>query len=88
MFYSADEREAVLGRLLMDIVHGDLTDETIRMVELIDPDDLDLPMLYLVRYVHGMSRMPYMRRSINHSLLDELRVITLEQMENLFPPKE
>lgn len=88
MFYSADEREAVLGRLLMDIVHGDLTDETIRMVELIDPDDLDLPMLHLVRYGHGMSRMPYMRRSINRSLLDELRVITLEQMEILFPREE
>jgi hypothetical protein len=88
MFYSADEREAVLGRLLMDIVHGDLTDETIGMVDRIDLDDLALPMHHLVAYVQGMNIAPYMRASFNRDLLDELRIITLEQIEKLFPPGE
>lgn len=88
MFYSTDERDAVLGRLLMDIVHGDLTDETIAMVDRIDLDDLALPLHHLVFYVQGVSMAPFMRRSINRDLLDELRIITLEQMEKLFPPEE
>ena len=83
MSYTTDELEAVLGRLLMDIVHGDLTDETIRMVEQLDMDDLGLPMIHLVGYVQGMNKAAHMRTGINRALLDELRIITIEQMENL-----
>lgn len=88
MTYAADDQEAVLGRLLMDIVHGELTDDTIEMVDQLDPDDLYLPMLHLIRYVQGMNRDPKLRDSINRSLLDELRIITIEQTENLYPISE
>lgn len=88
MYYAADDQEAILGRLLMDIVHGQITDETIEMVDQLDPDDLYLPMLHLVRYVQGMNRGPKLRASINRSLLDELRIITIEQQEALYPSRE
>jgi hypothetical protein len=87
MSYAADDQEAILGRLLMDIVHGDLTDETIELVYQVEPDDLALPMVHLVRYVHGMTRSPNMRAHINCSLLEELQIITIEQSENLYPPE-
>jgi hypothetical protein len=86
MSYAADDQEAILGRLLMDIVHGDLTDETIGLVDQLDPDDLALPMIHLVRYVQGMNMSPRLRASINRDLLDELRIITIEQSEDLYPP--
>ena len=85
MFYAADDQEAILGRLLMDIVHGEITDETISLVDQLEPDDLALPMLQLVRYVQGMNRSRDMRASINQSLLDELKIVTIEQMEDLYP---
>jgi hypothetical protein len=88
MIYAADDLEAILGRLLMDIVHGDLTDETIELVDQLDPDDLALPMVHLVRYVQGMSRWPPLRTSLNRGLLDELRIITIEQQEELYPAPE
>ncbi|HET6595838.1 MAG TPA: hypothetical protein VFG81_09460 [Anaerolineales bacterium] len=88
MSYAASGQEAILGRLLMDIVHGDLTDDTIGLVDQLDPDDLALPILHLVRYVQGMSMAPHMRAHINRDLLDELRIITIEQSEDLFPSRE
>ncbi|MGB8984465.1 MAG: hypothetical protein WCC12_21545 [Anaerolineales bacterium] len=86
MSYAAYDQEAILGRLLMDIAHGDLTDETIELVVQIDPDDLALPMLHLVRYVQGMNRASHMRAHLNRNLLDELRIIAIEQSEDLYPP--
>jgi hypothetical protein len=88
MSYAADDQEAILGRLLMDIVHGEITDETVALVDQLDPDDLALPMLHLVRYVQGMNMAPHMRADINRDLLDELRIITIEQSEDLFPSRE
>jgi hypothetical protein len=88
MSYAADDQEAILGRLLMDIVHGDLTDETIGLVDQLDPDDLALPMLHLVRFVQGMNMSPHMRTHINRMLLDELRIIAIEQQEDLYPSRE
>ena len=72
----------------MDIVHGDLTDETIGLVDQLDPDDLALPMAHLVRYVQGMNMAQHMRASINRDPLDELRIITIEQQEELYPTPE
>ena|SRR5687768_14689605 len=88
MYYAAYDQEATLGRLLMDIVHGDLTDETIDLVDQLDLKDLALPMHHLVAYVQGMNMSPHMRTSINRSLLDELRIITIEQSEDLYPSPE
>jgi hypothetical protein len=86
MSYAAYDQEAILGRLLLDIVHGDLTNETLELVDQIDRDDLALPIPHLVRYVHGMNRAPHIRAHINRSLLDELRIIAIEQSEDLYPP--
>lgn len=86
MSYAAYNQEAILGRLLMDIVHGDLTNETIELVDQLGTADLALPMLHLVRYVQGMNMSPNMRGYINRGLLDELRIITIEQSEDLYPP--
>jgi len=85
MSYAADDREAILGRLLMDIVHGDLTNDTIWLVDELDLEDLALPMHHLAAYVQGMTMSPDMRAHINRDLLDELRIITIEQSENLYP---
>ncbi|NJC96554.1 MAG: hypothetical protein C3F07_11915 [Anaerolineales bacterium] len=86
MSYAAYGQEAILGRLLVDIVHGDLTNETIGLVNQLDPEDLVLPMLHLVRYVQGMNMSPHLRARINCDLLDELRIITMEQTADLYPP--
>jgi hypothetical protein len=85
MFYATGDQEAILGRLLMDIVHGEITDETICLVDQLDPDDLALPMIHLVGYVQGLNRSRDMRAYINRSLLDELKIITIEQSEDLNP---
>lgn len=68
MPYAADDQEAILGRLLMDIVHGEITNETIGLVDQVDPDNLALPMLHLVRYVQGMTMSPAVRAHINRNL--------------------
>jgi hypothetical protein len=88
MSCATDDQEAILGRLLMDIVHGDLTDETIGLVDQLDLADLALPMRHLVAYVQGLNMSPHLRASINRSLLDELRIITIEQSEDLYPSPE
>ena len=88
MSYAAYNQEAILGRLLMDIVHGDLTDDTIRLVDQLDRDDVGAPMGHIVGYVQGMNVAPHMRESINRDLLDELRIITIEQTEALWPMED
>jgi len=45
----------------MDIVHGDLTDETIELVYQLVPADLALPRVHLVRYIQGRNVSPDMR---------------------------
>jgi hypothetical protein len=88
MSHTADDQEVVLGRLLMDIVHGDLTNETIELVDQLDLEDLALPMHHLVAFVQGMNMSPQMRSQINSMLLTELKGITIEQQEDLFPSRE
>ena len=88
MSHTADDQEVILGRLLMDIVHGDLTDETIELVDQLDLADLALPMHHLVAFVQGMNRSPHLRAHINSMLLTELKGITIEQQEDLFPSRE
>lgn len=51
MTYTAYGQGAILGRLLMDIVHADLTDDTVRLVDQLDKDDVSMPMKHLVSYV-------------------------------------
>lgn len=42
-------------------------------------------MVHLVRFVQDMTLSPHLRASINRMLLDELRIITIEQQEELYP---
>ena len=44
MSYTAYEQKAILGRLLMDIVHDDLTDDTIGLVKQLDRDETGVPL--------------------------------------------
>lgn len=88
MSYATYGQEAILGRLLMDIVHGDLTDETIHLVDQLDQNELGAPLDHIVSYVHGMNVDPDMRESINRDLLDELRIIAIEQTKVLWLEEE
>ena len=89
MSYAADFQNAVLGRLLMDIVHGDLTDTTIDLVDQLDTKKVPMPMNHLVSFVQGMAMAPDRRPWFNRVLLDELRIITIDQQEDLYPlPKD
>jgi hypothetical protein len=86
MFYPASEQDAILGRLLLDILHGHVSDETVFLVDQIDRKEVPGYLNNLVGYVQGMNMASEVRESICRDLLDELRLTADEQLLKLWPP--
>jgi hypothetical protein len=68
---------------------GELSDETIAVVDTIQRQDVPEPLRDVVSYMHGMSTMPELRHSIINDLLIELaagcRQLAEERAQNVPP---
>jgi hypothetical protein len=71
----------IIGIALVEILNGELSDETIVAVDAIKRDDI--PLNHIVGYIQGMNIDPKFRRSIVRDLNDEIRIISEKQKEML-----
>jgi len=71
----------ILGAAIVEILGGELSDETIAAIDGLNRDDLPDPLNNLVGYIQAMSTMPELRQSIVTSLINEIRVAALERLE-------
>ena len=74
---------SVIGVALVEILNGELSDETIAAIDAIKRDDIPHPLNHIVGYIQGMNMDPNLRRSIVRDLNDEIRIIAEEQKEKL-----
>lgn len=70
---------SVIGVALVEILNGELSDETIAAIDAIKRDDIPLPLNHIVGYIQGMNTEPDMRYSIVTDLIDEIRIIAEEE---------
>ena len=79
----------IMGTLLMELLNGQLSDETIAAVDGISRSDVPAPLRDVVSYMHGMSTMPELRHSIVKDLLRELaagcKTLANQMAENVPP---
>ena len=79
----------ILGAALVELINGQLSDETIAAVDNIQRQDVPEPLRDVVSYMHGMSTMPELRHSIVKDLLRELAAgckMLADQMTENVPP--
>jgi hypothetical protein len=74
---------SIIGVALVEILNGELSDETIMAIGSIKYRDVPPPLNHLVGYIQGMNMDPNLRRSIVRDLNDEIRIIAEEQKEKL-----
>src|SRR5688572_12456906 len=61
--------ESVFSALLTELIRGELTDETIAAVDRINADDAPEPLKEVIRFMHGMTTVPYLRYSVTSMLI-------------------
>jgi hypothetical protein len=71
----------ILGAALIELLNGQLSDETIAAVDSIKREDVQGPLNNLVGMMHGMSTHPPLRESQISSLVDEIRIAAIEALE-------
>ncbi|HEX2993945.1 MAG TPA: hypothetical protein VHP14_03940 [Anaerolineales bacterium] len=71
----------ILGATLIELLNGELSDETIAAVDSIKREDIPEPLRNLVGWIHGMTTQPELRESNITSLIDEIRVASIEVLE-------
>lgn len=71
----------ILGATLIELLSGELSDETIAAVDSIKREDVPEPLNNLVGWMHGMSTQPELRESCITSLIDEIRIASIEVLE-------
>lgn len=64
--------QSILSTLLMELLSGQLSDETVAAVDTIERKDVPAPLSDVIGYMHGMSMQPFLRNSIISDLLIEL----------------
>lgn len=74
----------ILGATIMELLSGELSDETIAAVDSLKREDVPEPLNNLVGMIHGMSTMPELRQSIVGMLLDEVRIAAIEVLEEKY----
>lgn len=75
------EQKQILGAAIVELLNGELTDETIAAVDTINRDDVPEPLNTMVGYMHGMSTYEPLRESQITSLLMEIRGMAIEVLE-------
>src|SRR5688572_30108040 len=71
----------ILGATIMELLNGELSDETIAAVDPINREDVQGPLNNLVGYMHGMSTYAPLRESQITSLINEIRGAATEVLE-------
>src|SRR5574339_41868 len=71
----------ILGAALIELLNGQLSDETIAAVDSIKREDVPEPLNNLVGWMHGMTTQPELRESCITSLIDEIRIASIEALE-------
>jgi hypothetical protein len=62
----------VMSTLVMELLNGQLSDETVNAVDHIQRSEVPAPLGDVVAFIHGMSMQPHLRQSIIRHLLIEL----------------
>jgi hypothetical protein len=71
----------ILGATLIELLNGELSDETIAAVDSIRREDVPEPLKNLVGWMHGMTTQPELRESCITSLVDEIRIASIGVLE-------
>lgn len=71
----------ILGATLIELLHGELSDEIIAAVDSIKRDEVPEPLNDLVGWMHGMTTHPPLRDTCITSLIMEIRGIATEVLE-------
>jgi hypothetical protein len=66
------EIKQALGAALVEVLIGDLTDETIAAVDNIQSSEVPVHLRDIVNFIHGMSTHPIVRESASRHVLGEL----------------
>ncbi|RPI91090.1 MAG: hypothetical protein EHM40_16690 [Chloroflexi bacterium] len=61
-----------LGAALVEVLTGNLTDETIAAVDAINKEEVPPHLRDIVNVIHGMSTHSVVRESVSHHVLGEL----------------
>jgi hypothetical protein len=70
-----------LGAALVEVLTGNLTDETIAMVDNIKKDEVPTNLRDIVSFIHGMSTHSIVRESCSRHVLGELYFAAKESFE-------
>jgi hypothetical protein len=77
----------IIGMALVEILNGELTDQTIAAVGSINYQEVPPPLNHLVAYIQGMNTDPAMRASQITSLMAEIATIAKEEREDRLAEK-
>ena len=89
MATSSPTIENTLNALLMEIVKGQLSDETISAVDRINPNDVPGPLQEVIKFMHGMTTAEPMRYTVTTMVMRVLAgelFETVEKREKNAPP--
>ena len=75
------EQKQILGIALIEILTGDLSDETIAMVDTLNRNEVPEPLREFVSFMHGMSTTAPMRYHVVTHLVRELAGVSNEIAE-------
>jgi hypothetical protein len=73
----------ILGATVIELLHGQLSDETINAVDSINRDDVPEPLDHVVGFMHGMTNDPDDRQECISMLLSEIADIAQEAMNKI-----
>lgn len=71
----------IIGLALAEVMCGELSDQTISLINSLRREDVPAPLDHLVGYIQGMNTSPEMRSSIVTDLMDEIRIIAEQEKE-------
>lgn len=75
------QANVILGLALVEILNGDLSDQTLALVAAINRDDVPPPLDHLVGFLHGASIDPEDRAWLIKASIKEIEQIAREKWE-------
>ena len=78
----------IIGLALVEILNGELTDQTIQLMATIQRDEVPAPLDHLVGFIQGSSISPEDRNWLVTALLQEVAQIALEEREKRLQEKK
>ena len=75
------KQDEILGTLLVELLRGELSDQTIAKVDQLDRNDVPDAFKEIVGFMHGMSTEPSLRYGVITSLIREIQSACVELAE-------